>query len=209
MRRLAPLALAAFGLLVSGCGTERPNAAGLEDASVSPAPTSPTSATSTSSPGPTGALEGFPLALGYDEENGDDHSPVTVVSRPGMSAYESCGTTAWDPRAGTTDLIGVEFRGEAEWTRRRTLALYPTSHDAGAALDAARAALAACPEERVGDGYISVTTVNDDVRLGDQSVVWADTGGLREDGEVRFDTGPTVYHLVRVGRAVLASSVYG
>ena len=29
------------------------------------------------------------------------------------------------------------------------------------------------------------------------------------DGEIMFDTGLTVYHLVRVGRAVLASYEYG
>ena len=77
----------AAGLLLSGCGTERPDAATAADASFSPAPT-PT--TSTPSPAATGALEGFPLDIGYDEENGDDHSPVVVTGKPGMAAYKNC-----------------------------------------------------------------------------------------------------------------------
>ena len=104
----------AAGLLVSGCGTERPDAATAADASFSPAPT-PT--TSTPSPAATGALEGFPLDLGYDDENGDDHSPVVVTGKPAMAAFKNCDETAWDPHQGTTDVIGVEFRGEAEWAR--------------------------------------------------------------------------------------------
>jgi hypothetical protein len=154
-------------------------------------------------------LTDFPLALGYDDENGDDHSPVVVTSRPGMGRYKNCHETAWDPRQGTTDLIGVEFRGEAEWSRGRTLVLYETTAEAAEALDAARASLAACPEEEIGGGYVGVTTIYEDVRMGEQSVVWADTGGFRQDGEILFDTGLTVYHLVRVGRAVLASYEYG
>ena len=164
----------AAGLLLSGCGTERPDAATAADASFSPAPT-PT--TSMPSPAATGALEGFPLDIGYDEENGDDHSPVVVTGKPGMAAYKNCDETAWDPHQGTTDVIGVEFRGEAEWARARTLVLYPTAADATSAVDAARASITACPEEETGDDYVRVTTIYDDVRMGDQSVVWTETGG--------------------------------
>ena len=196
----------AAGLLLSGCGTERPDAATAADASSARAPT-PT--TSTPSPAATGALEGFPLDIGYDEENGDDHSPVVVTGKPGMAAYKNCDETAWDPHQGTTDVIGVEFRGEAEWARARTLVLYPTAADATSAVDAARASITACPEEETGDDYVRVTTIYDDVRMGDQSVVWTETGGPRQDGEIMFGTGLTVYHLVRVGHAVLASYEYG
>lgn len=208
VRRIVPLALAA-GLLVSGCGTERPASIRDAAASASPAPSQSTVPTSTPSAEPAASLTGFPLALGYDDVNGDDHSPVVVTSKPGMGRYENCHETAWDPHRGTTDVIGVEFRGEAEWARGRTLVLYKTTMDASEALDAARASLAACPEEEVGGGYVGVTTIYGDVRMGEQSVVWADTGGFRQDGEIMFDTGLSVYHLVRVGRAVLASYEYG
>jgi hypothetical protein len=118
VHRLVPLALAAAGLLVSGCGTERPEAATAADASFSPAPTR---TTSMPSPAATGALEGFPLDVGYDEENGDDHSPVRVTGRPATAAFDLCGLPTWDPQAGTSDVLGVEFRGEAEWVSRMDL----------------------------------------------------------------------------------------
>jgi hypothetical protein len=204
VRLLVPLALAA-GLLVSGCGTERPTSSPVADPSSSSAPTPTAEPTRTPEP----SLPEFPLAIGYDHENGDDHSPVVVTSKPGMGAYRSCDETAWDPHQGTTDLIGVHFRGEAEWARGRTLVLYPTTSDATRAVDTARASIAACPEQDFGDGYVGVTTIYDDVRMGEQSVVWADTSGFRQDGEILFGTGLTVYHLVRVGRAVLASYEYG
>jgi hypothetical protein len=160
-------------------------------------------------PTPTGPLADFPLELGYDAENLDDHSPVQVTARPGMGAFELCGVPTWDPHEGTTDVIGVEFRGEAEWFRGRTLVLYPTSLAAANAVDAARRALERCREEVVGDGYVAVNTIYDDIRLGDQSLVWTGTGGFRKHGQILFDTGLTVYHLVRVGRSVLASYEYG
>ena len=210
MRRLLPLTLCAV-VVLAGCGTEGP-------ASVrEPGPSSSQAQTPSAQPTRTPAtaadedvsLANFPLALGYAEENGDDHSPVTVTSKPGMGAVRYCALPAWDPRDGTSDLIGVEFRGEAEWSRGRTLVLYPTEADAATAVETARAVLVQCREEVVGDGYVAAHTVYDDVALGDQSLVWTDTGGFRQDGQILFDTGLTVYHLVRVGRAVLASYEYG
>jgi len=210
MRRLVPLALAGL-VVLAGCGTEGPASVREAGPSFSPAATS--SAQPTRTPGPAAdpdvSLANFPLALGYAEENGDDHSPVTVTRKPGMGAVRYCALAAWDPRDGTSDLIGVEFRGEAEWSRGRTLALYPTEAAAATAVETARSVLEHCREEAVGDGYVGVHTIYDDVALGDQSLAWTDTGGFRQDGEILFDTGLTVYHLVRVGRAVLASYEYG
>ena len=82
--------------------------------------------TSTPSAEPRSPTHLDPARLGYDDENGDDHSPVVVTDQPGTRAFEPVRTPVWDPRAGTTDLIGVEFRGEAEWSRGRTLVLYPS-----------------------------------------------------------------------------------
>jgi hypothetical protein len=208
-----PIVLAAV-LLVTGCGDERPGPASRAEGAVSaaPSPTSTPSPTPTAAPtpaAPTGPLAQFPLALGYDHENGDDHSPVAVTDQPGLGRVFYCDRPVWDPQAGTTDLIGVEFRGEAEWARGRTLVRYPTVQAATASLESARDTLVGCPEEAVGDGYFSAHTIYDDISLGGQSLVWTDTGGYRQDGEIRFDTGLTVYHLVRVGRAVLGSYEYG
>ena len=55
-------------------------------------------------------------------------------------------SSAWDPHAGTTDVIGVEWRGEAEWSRGRTLVLYPTAEAAVAAV-AAVASRGRLPDE--------------------------------------------------------------
>ncbi len=211
MRRLIPLVLAA-ALAATGCGTERPGAAPEPGATFSPAPSrtpTPTpTPTPTASPGaPSGPLADFPLDLGYDDENGDDHSPVEVTDQPGLRRIDLCGRLVWDPHASTTDLIGVEFRGEAEWSRGRTLVLYPSEHDAADAVTSAHDAVVGC-RDAGEDGYGTTHDVLD-ISLGDQSVVWADTYWSTSEGERLHDTGLTVYHLVRVGRAVLGSYEYG
>ncbi len=195
VRPLVPLILAA-ALAATGCGTERPGA------------TSDATPTSTSTAAPPDPLAGFPLDLGYDDENGDDHSRVEVTDQPAQTAFDLCGRLVWDPLAGTTDLIGVEWRGEAEWSRGRTLVLYPSADDAVRAVLAAREAVAGCPDEPSEADYGSTHTVLD-VPLGDESVVWADTYWFVSDGEKLHDTGLTVHHLVRVGRAVLLAYEYG
>jgi hypothetical protein len=158
--------------------------------------------------GATGALSRFPLDLGFPHHNGDDRSPVRVHARPATRAFDLCGRRVWDPRAGTTDVIGVEFRGEGEWARGRTLVLFPTERAAIEAVTAGREAMARCPEEPAdGSGDATAHTLLD-IPLGDESVVWidrflsADTGG-------HVDTGLVVYEIVRVGRAVLMSYDYG
>ncbi len=186
----------AAGLLAFGCGTEQPTAGPVADPSFSSEPT------------PTPSLTGFPLALGLDDENGDDHSPVVVAGRPATQAFELCSVRAWDPHAGTTDVLGVEWRGEAEWSRGRTLVLHETAEAAAAAVAAAREAVAGCPTEPADGDYGSAHTLLG-VSLGDESVAWADTYWFSSDGKKLSDTGLTVYHVVRVGRAVLLTYEYG
>jgi hypothetical protein len=204
VRLLVPLTIAA-GLLVSGCGTERPTATPEADPSLSSAP-SPT-AKPTPSPDLKDPLADFPLALGYDTENGDDHSPVEMTGKPATRAFSECGLQVWDPMAGT-DVIGVEFSGEAEWFRGRTLVLYPSAEDAAAAVTSAHDALVGCQDDPAEPGYGTTHTLLD-VPLGDKSVVWADTYWFISDGDKLHDTGLTVYSLVNVGRAVLLAYEYG
>ncbi len=210
MRRLVPLALAA--VVVVGCGTERPGAAPRADRSPSSASTPtarPTPSPEPPGPSPTaeppGSLAEFPLDLGYDDENGDDGSPVTVTGEPATKAFEECGRQVWDPSAGV-DTIGVEFRGEAEWSRGRTLVLHPTVGAASAAVDTAADVITSCPRDDASDyGWVEHTGI--DHGAGDQSFGWMDRYWSADvDG---FDTGLTVYHVVRVGRAVLLSYEYG
>lgn len=200
--------------LLIGCGNRHDLAATDVDSSSMPTqhtphPTPTTSSPTTSSPaGVTGPLADFPLDLGYADENGDDGSPVEITARPATRRFGACGRTVWDPRAGTTDLIGVEFRGEAEYFRGRTLVLLPNTSAATAAVTAARDAVAACPDEPDGKGQGTTHIVIDD-SLGDQSLVWTDTFYSVQDGEQQHDTGLVVYDLVRVGRAVLLGYEYG
>jgi hypothetical protein len=198
------LGLAALALVATACGDARPGEmSSAPSASFSIAAPSPSTSTS-----PTGALDGFPLALGYDDRNGDDGSPVRVTARPASEAFSLCGTPTWNPRAGATDVIAVEWRGEAEWARGRTLVLYPDTEAAATAVSTARDAVSGCSEEPSEPGYGSTHTLLD-VPLGDESVVWTDTYWLSSDGEKLHGTGLTVYHLVRVGPAVLLAYEYG
>jgi hypothetical protein len=209
MRRSITYALAAL-VDLSGCGTERPTAVRVADAPLSPAssPSVGTSTTPTPSPEDGDPLARFPLAVGYDKENGDDHSPVVVTDRPASKGFSLCDRPVWDPRAGTVDVIGVEWRGEAEWSRGRTLALYPDDQTATEAVRAARDAIAACPMEPGQPGNGTAHTLLDQA-MGDQSVRWADTYWFESERDRLFDTGLTVYDLVRVGRAVLLTYEYG
>ena len=158
-------------------------------------------------PAPTAsdALEGFPLDLGYRDRN-EDGSRVEVTDRPGVDRFDLCGEPAWDPYADTLDLVGVEFEAP-EFFRGRTLVLYDSEDAAAAALQRARAAVAGCLQQRDEDGYGTDRTLLDDVRLGDESLVWIDRFYTPETDS--HDTGLVVHFFVRVGSALLASYEYG
>ena len=161
-----------------------------------PAPEPP----SASSPPPSDALTDFPLDLGLEETNGTDGSPVEVAGRPGVGVLEMCGATAWDPHAGTADVLGVE-QSDVEHYRGRTLVTYPSDSAAADVLDSAAAALEACPEDasQAESGGVDVNE-RFDVELGDQSLVW--TQRYRPPGRDTFSLGVETIHMVRVGNAV-------
>jgi hypothetical protein len=210
MRRLVRLALAAV-LALPGCGTERADQVREAVATTGPAPSpsDPPPPQVTATPrgtGLDGPLADFPLALGLPDRNGDDLSPVTVRNVPATHAFDECGRRVWDPQRGTTDTIGVEFRGEAEWSRGRTLVLFRSPYAAIDAVDTVRDAITRCPRDDGDDtGWTEHTLI--DYVAGDQSVGWIDRWWTSElDG---FDTGLVVYHVVRVGSAGLFTYEYG
>lgn len=203
MRRLVPLALAAL-VVLTGCGTEGPDRA--QPAGATPTPTPTPSPAAVRADGPL--LAGFPLADGLPAENGDDHSPVVVTAEPATRTLDLCGARVWDPRAGTTEVLGVEFRGEAEWAVGRTLVAYPDVETAAAAVAAAHDAVSGCPDEP-RDAQMGTTHTVVPAALGDQSLAWTDTFYTVQDGEQLHDTGLVVFDLVRVGRAVLLTYEYG
>ena len=210
MRRLTSFTAAAL-VLLAGCGTEQPGAAPGAEPSNSPAATPSSTPTPTHAPEPSpivgqqDSLTEFPLALGYPTENGDDGSRVRVTDKPATRAFKECEREAWDPSSGV-DVIGVEFRGEAEWFRGRTLVVYPSVDAATAAVDTVADVITSCPRDRGTDvGWTEHTGI--DYYVGDQSFGWMDRYWSSEvDG---FDTGLTVYHVARVGSAVLLTYEYG
>jgi hypothetical protein len=220
VRRLVPLCLAAL-VAVAGCGTERPASVREAGASFSPAPSPSETPTPSVTPPPTrpptnppkpsptalrGPLADFPLAIGLPDRNGDDQSPVVVRGVPATKAFGECGRRVWDPHDGTTDVIGVEWSAEAEWSRGRTLVLFPSSEAATAAVDTARDVITSCPrDDGNDDGWTEHTPV--DYFQGDQSVGWIDRWWASDVGG--FGTGLVVYHVARVGRAVLFTYEYG
>jgi len=163
-----------------------------------PAPEPPSS----SPPPASAALADFPLDLGYPETN-DDGSPVEVTGKPGLGIVELCGDVAWDPGAGTTDVIGVEMSIPEDY-RGRTLAIYESEDAADAAVEKAGAAVGACRKEESPDesGGSRIHGIWENGGLGDKGVVWTTTYRGPNDEEY---IGRTVYHLVRVGNAVYAS----
>jgi hypothetical protein len=207
MRRLVATAVTAM-IVLSGCGSERPAQVHEADATSGPVPSPmPPPSSATAAPaGLHGPLADFPLAVGLPDRNGDDQSPVVVRDRPATRAFGECGRRVWDPHRGTTDVIGVEFRGEAEWFRGRTLVLYPSPESAEAAVDTVGDVITNCPrDDGDDDGWTEHTGI--DYNVGDQSFGWIDRWWTAElDG---FDTGLVVYHVVRVGRAVLFTYEYG
>jgi hypothetical protein len=112
----------------------------------------------------------------------------------------------WDPYGGSTARIGVEYGGGEDF-RGRTLAIFRYEDDAVQAMTAARGAVEACPEE-ASDAESGATSVYEtfDVGLGDQSLGW--TQRYHQPDAGAYDTGLTVYHLVRVGPAIYASFEY-
>jgi len=172
-------------------------------ATSSPNPTADQTPGSTTAPDPppAGSLaDQFPLALGLPETN-EDGSPVRV--RIGtQDDLVLCGQTAWTG-AGAMDLATASF-AQPEDHRGRTLLLYPTVSRATDALSVARGALAACPSEELG-GTEQVFTPLTGESSGADQVAFILT--YRTDG--RFDTGLTVYRLVRVGAALLFTVDYG
>lgn len=188
-------------LLLASCGDTSSAGSAADPGASTP------SHSSTPSPHEASSWAGFPLDLGYPNQNGDDHSPVKVRPRPATRAFRLCGHAAWDPREGTRGVRGVEYRGEAEYSRGRTLVRYPTARAAGAAIARLRRAVAACHDEPNGkSGGTTHTLVGH--RLGAHSLVWTDTFYNLSRGEQQHDTGLVVYAVVRAGRDVLLAYQY-
>lgn len=147
--------------------------------------------------------EGFPLAAGYPEANGDDGSPVTVApDAVGARKLSMCGETFWAEGA-EVDRLGARYRGEAEDSRGRTLLLLRDDRAATAVFDQAEQALAGCPEDR--DRHF--TSEGDALGVGDQRLVMTERYWMPD---VRgYSTGLTTYVLARVGNAVLLATEYG
>jgi hypothetical protein len=167
-----------------------------EDAATRP---SPPPATSSPSPVSPTIPDDFPLAAGLPATN-EDGTPVEVTSAPGVEGVELCGETALS-YPGAADVAGTTFSAPEDH-RTRTLFLFADPAEASTALSRARGAFSACPVDKIGGtDQVYEPAV---YRAGDEAAAF--TQSYRTGG--RFDTGLTVYLLVRVGNALLVTTDY-
>jgi hypothetical protein len=194
--RLSAILVAA---LVTGCGAA--TSARVAEDTATPTATSTPTPTHPVPSSTVRTLDDFPLVRGYPATNGDDGSPVVVTNKSGVEDLVFCGQQAWSP-AGTADVVGTTYTGEAEDFRGRTLARYEGEGATGA-VARLREAVAACPVEKVGG-----TEQVYDVMPGDS----ADESFFithRYRSDYGFDTGLEVIGVLRLDDLVLLSFEYG
>ena len=158
-------------------------------------------------PAPDGGTDTGDIPDGFALETGLATDADTEVTGPdpdidGVSFADLCQTQAW-PGAGTTDRLAVRLTG-IEYAVTRELVTYEDADAAASVVAALSDSFAACPESPSADGE----TAND--RLF-QSLE-ADTGyesSLTFGFAYRQGVGGTLFQVVRVGRAVLATSASG
>ena len=142
----------------------------------------------------------FPLAAGYPARNGDG-TPVEVTEVGGSLPLMLCGREVATDGA-VLDAAQAAYTAPED-ARSRDLVLYESGDAARLALTTVRSSLEGCAEETIGD--------TDQVRAefpydaGDDSFGW--TERYRTDGA--FDSGLTVYQVVRVGNGLLLATTYG
>ncbi len=145
--------------------------------------------------------DGFALDRGLATDE-DTQVIGPDVNVEGVSFADLCETQAW-PGGGSTDRLAVRLTG-IEYAVTRELVTYEGVDEAAAALAALGDAVAGCP---VGPG-------TDDDPANDRlfRVLDADTGhesSLTFGFTYREGVGGTLFQVVRVGRAVLATSASG
>jgi hypothetical protein len=209
-RRNSTLLVVASAVAVAAVVVTPLALAGNDDAGRPPGFPTPTP---TPSPSPTmitsAAVDGawlvtipadLPLGTGYPPKNADG-TPVEVAEVGGSLPLMLCG------REVATD-VGLLDAAQAAYTapgdaRSRDLVLYESGEAASRALATVRSSVEGCAEETIG--------ATDQVRrefpydAGDETLGW--TERYRTDGA--FDTGLTVYQVVRVGNALLLATTYG
>jgi len=199
VHRLAASAVVLVAVVFAGCGEATSTGSAARDRT--PTPLLPS--TTPSDESPTGStLLDLPLALGYPDENGFDHTPVEVTEAPGIDDLRFCDRLGWSSSRPVrpVDLAGASYRGEAEDSRGRTVVRYPEAAIAQEALGHLREVVGACPESSDGD-YGAAHTITD-----------REAGFLvttRYFGPGGFDTGLTLYDAARVGDLVFLNWAYG
>ncbi|CAI9405599.1 hypothetical protein [Nocardioides sp. T2.26MG-1] len=142
--------------------------------------------------------DAFPLSHGL-------FSAPPVTARSGADDLALCGTTAWSPTdpVATVDLAGARY-AENEAHMGRTLALYPDSKAAEAAMSAIRSGVLDCPRDENGGGLPLVNHLETLDLGGDEGatvVQQAENDGGYSD--------LTVWEVVRYGNALFVDSSYG
>ncbi len=159
----------------------------------------PAPAPTTASPAPTTIPDGVPLDAGLPKTNLDG-APVEVTSSPGVDPLALCGTRLFNTGA-ALDAAGAFYNGGEDY-RGRTLLLFASQDEASAILRGVRDAVTACPSSNDDIGTLLAEPVGS--TLGAESVALLTQ--YENEGPL---TGPTVYHLVRIGTSVLITSQAG
>ena len=177
-----------------------PQPAVTDTAPASPTPTE--SETPHTTPPPTLPYD-LDLAVGYPRSDGDGTLHKTST-KPGVDTLELCkGQVAFDPHSATAeDVMGASYSGPED-SRARTLVTYPDAHAAADAFHASEVAEQAC-EARTKGWDIAIDTI--------PYTAGQDSNGIRvryrnESGG--FDTGLTLYHVVRYRQLLLVTMEYG
>jgi hypothetical protein len=140
----------------------------------------------------------FPLDVDLQAMEGDGGELTgPSADAPGLGTVDVCGVSAWtdEPQA----RLAVNATGP-EYEDAREVRVLASADEAVAQMSALRAAVEGCPEEQLdGGGALVRTTFDEDT--GYETITFSSTytEGL----------GGTVQQFVRVGSAILATSIYG
>ena len=144
------------------------------------------------------------LAAGYPASDGDGKlHPIS--SKPGVDTFELCHRVAFDPHTATTGSVeGASYSGPED-ARARTLVEYADAGTSAAAFQQLHDAVLGCPVE----GMSGTDVVTDLIPYEAGQESFGIRVRYRNPDVGGFDTGLTLYHVVRYRQLLLVTMDYG
>lgn len=137
----------------------------------------------------------FPLDLALERFQELVRGPAP--GETGLRSFRLCGSSGWTVSPRERLAMNLNAR---QFTDDRELRTYATAEDAVAQMSSIRSAVEGCLEESEGDGGVLTWTLLDE-DTGYETVTFSMTHNLEQ--------GDTVVQFVRVGSAILGTSLYG